>query len=182
MVAGAGGGVRHVATVLDRLARSVRRNMGSRGSPLHRRNGNQVRPDAPLASGRPGRSDQAGWSCPRFQGWAWPEPDGAAEREELALADRPVPDEGIRPGPPTRSSADPMKGWASAVMVLHSPCSAQVPELALGQALPPAGVVCWVQQAWQRPVPLSSAPVWVPQRQASWSPCFRLLLQGKVAI
>lgn len=52
--AGAGGACR-AAAVPDRRGRNARRNRGSRGSPLHRRNGNRARPGAPSASGRCGR-------------------------------------------------------------------------------------------------------------------------------
>src|SRR3546814_21135580 len=54
----------------DRLDRNVRCTKESLDLPSHRRNGNRVRRDVPLAICRFYRSNRAGWPYPQFQGWA----------------------------------------------------------------------------------------------------------------
>src|SRR3546814_15974130 len=59
----------------DRLDRIVRCNKASLDLPSHRRNGNRVRRDVPLAICRFYRSNRAGWFYSHFRGWAWQEPE-----------------------------------------------------------------------------------------------------------
>src|SRR3546814_8910131 len=83
----------------DRLDRNVRCNKESLDLPSHRRNGNRVRRDVPLAICRFYRSNRAGWSYPQFQGWALQEPDDGVEQVGSALADLLVPVAETHPGP-----------------------------------------------------------------------------------
>src|SRR3546814_10559126 len=75
----------------DRLDRNVRCNKESLDLPSHRRNGNRVRRDVPLAICRFYRSNRAGWSYPQFQGWALQEPDDGVEQVGSAFAVLLVP-------------------------------------------------------------------------------------------
>src|SRR3546814_8486152 len=95
----------------DRLDRNVRCNKESLDLPSHRRNGNRVRRDVPLAICRFYRSNRAGWSYPQFQGWALQEPDDGVEQVGSALADLLVPVAETHPGPLKRCVAVAAVAW-----------------------------------------------------------------------
>src|SRR5260221_4843260 len=85
-------GGRGAAAALGRRPRNARRNKGSRGSRVRRRNENRARPGDPSAICRCGRSNRAGWSCRQPPGSAWREPAGAGAPAGSAPAVRPDPD------------------------------------------------------------------------------------------
>lgn len=92
MAWGVEGGAHRVEAVPDRHGRNVRRNMGSPGSPVHRRNGNPPHQGGPAASGKCARSNPARRSCPPFRGLALRAQGGEAVQVGWVLVDRRDPD------------------------------------------------------------------------------------------